>query len=68
MTLTTTIAKKATQQANYFSSGRQVIGMSNTLKRMSNTLFQLAYFVPALASLDCETCLEILVEKKLLMS
>jgi hypothetical protein len=58
MTLTTAVAKKKTQQIDCFASGRQVIGLSNTL-------FALAYFVPALASLDCETCLEILVEKQI---
>jgi hypothetical protein len=31
-----------------------------------NTLFALAYFVPALASLECETCSEILVEKQII--
>jgi hypothetical protein len=61
MILTTAIAKKATQQTDCFTSGRQVTGVSNTL-------FALAYFVPALASLDCETCLEILVENILSIS
>jgi hypothetical protein len=57
-TLTTTVAKKETQQTNYFASGWHVIGVSNTL-------FALAYFVPSLASADCETCLEILVEEQI---
>jgi hypothetical protein len=56
--LTTTEAKKETQQTDYFPSGWSVIGVSNTL-------FALAYFVPALASPDCETCLEILVEEEI---
>jgi Na+(H+)/acetate symporter ActP len=59
MTLTTAVEKKATQQTDYFTSGRQVIGVSNTL-------FALAYFVPALTSLDCETCLEISAEKQII--
>jgi hypothetical protein len=58
--LTITVANTAAQQPDHFASGRQMVVVSNTL-------FAPAYYVPTLASVDCETCLENLVENKLSM-
>jgi hypothetical protein len=56
MTLTTSVANMEGQQTYRFASEWQVIVVGNTL-------FALAYYVPTVASIYCETWLDNFVEK-----